>query len=77
MQGLILYVGRTWTFCSFRKMKEMLSSLLLQKYFLKDARGSTEEADKEQSCAWTRRPAVTVTVPVCASEQACCLCICD
>lgn len=38
MQGLILYAGRTWTFHSFKKMKEMLSSLLLQKYLLKDAR---------------------------------------
>lgn len=29
----------------------MLSSLLLQKYLLKDARAVLEEDDKEQSCA--------------------------
>lgn len=55
MQGLILYAGRTWTFCSFKKMKEMLSSLLLHKYPLKNARAVLEEDDKEQSCAcWDR-----------------------
>lgn len=38
VQGLILYAGTTWTFFSFKKMKETLSSLLLQKYLLKGAR---------------------------------------
>lgn len=54
MQGLILYGGRTWTSCSFKKMKEMLSSLLLRKLSFERSKDSAEEDDKEQSCVWTR-----------------------
>lgn len=58
--------------CSFKKMKEMLSSLLLRKLSFERSKDSAEEDDKEQSCVWTRG-LLWKWVSECAPEQDCCL----